>query len=102
MRRHTEIAERIVMAAPSLVHTAGLVRSSHERYDGQGYPDRLAGEDIPLGASIIAVCDAFRARVSARPPQRPRCHRGGRARRGAALLRIAVRSARHVGFLRAH
>jgi diguanylate cyclase (GGDEF)-like protein len=67
MRRHTEIGERIVMAAPSLAHAADLVRSSHERYDGNGYPDRLAGEDIPLGAAIIAVCDAFHAMTSGRP-----------------------------------
>jgi response regulator RpfG family c-di-GMP phosphodiesterase len=67
MRRHTEIGERIVMAAPSLAHAADLVRSSHERYDGRGYPDQLAGEDIPIGATIIAVCDAFHAMTSARP-----------------------------------
>jgi two-component system cell cycle response regulator len=51
MRRHTEIGERIVNAAPSIAAAASLVRSSHERYDGQGYPDRLAGEDIPIGAA---------------------------------------------------
>ena len=67
MRRHTLIGERILIAAPSLAHSAELVRSSHERYDGTGYPDGLAGEDIPLGASIIAVCDAFDAMTSARP-----------------------------------
>ena len=67
MRRHTEIGERIVMAAPSLAHSADLVRSSHERYDGHGYPDHLAGEDIPIGATIIAVCDAFHAMISTRP-----------------------------------
>ncbi len=67
MRRHTEIGERIINAAPSLAHAAPLVRSSHERYDGRGYPDRLAGEQIPLGASIIAVCDAFDAMTSQRP-----------------------------------
>jgi diguanylate cyclase (GGDEF)-like protein len=67
MRRHTLIGEGILLAAPSLAHVAELVRSSHERYDGGGYPDRLAGEDIPLGASIISVCDAFDAMTSARP-----------------------------------
>ncbi len=59
IRRHTVIGERIVTAAPSLAYAAELVRSHHERYDGRGYPDRLAGEDIPFGASILAVCDAF-------------------------------------------
>jgi diguanylate cyclase (GGDEF)-like protein len=67
MRCHTLIGERIIAAAPSLAHTANLVRSSHERVDGTGYPDHLAGTDIPLGSRIIAVCDAFDAMVAARP-----------------------------------
>jgi two-component system cell cycle response regulator len=61
------IGERILRAAPSLVHTADLVRSSHEWVDGTGYPDGLRGEEIPLGARIIAVCDAFDAMTSRRP-----------------------------------
>jgi HD-GYP domain-containing protein (c-di-GMP phosphodiesterase class II) len=44
-----------------------LIRSSHERIDGDGYPDGLAGEDIPFGSRIIAVCDAFDAMASDRP-----------------------------------
>jgi diguanylate cyclase (GGDEF)-like protein len=71
MRRHTLIGERIVSAAPALAPVARLVRSSHERWDGAGYPDGLAGEDIPLGARIVAVCDAFDAIVSDRA-YRPR------------------------------
>jgi diguanylate cyclase (GGDEF)-like protein len=67
IRRHTEIGERIVLAAPSLAHTAELVRCSHERHDGTGYPDHLAGDQIPIGASIIAVCDAYDAMTSTRP-----------------------------------
>jgi len=67
IRRHTIIGERIVLAAPSLAHTADLVRASHERVDGTGYPDRLPADQIPLGARIIAVCDAFDAMVSDRP-----------------------------------
>ena len=67
VRGHTLAGERIIRAAPSLAHTADLVRSSHERFDGDGYPDGLAGEAIPLGASIIAVCDAFDAMVTDRP-----------------------------------
>ncbi len=67
IHRHTLIGERILIAAPALVHSAGLVRSSHERYDGDGYPDGLAGDEIPLGAAIVAVCDAFDAMTSARP-----------------------------------
>jgi diguanylate cyclase (GGDEF)-like protein len=67
MHRHTLVGERIVLAAPALAHTAPLIRSSHERMDGAGYPDRLAGEQIPIGARIIAVCDAFAAMTSNRP-----------------------------------
>ncbi len=43
------------------------MRSSHERWDGTGYPDGLAGEQIPLGARVVAVCDAFDAMISDRP-----------------------------------
>jgi diguanylate cyclase (GGDEF)-like protein len=67
VRRHAAIGERIVRAAPAFVQTAEIVRSSHERFDGSGYPDGLAGEAIPRGAAIIAVCDAFHAMVSERP-----------------------------------
>jgi diguanylate cyclase (GGDEF)-like protein len=67
IERHTVIGERIVSAAPALVRVAALVRSSHERADGTGYPDQLAGEDVPLGARIIGVCDAYDAMVSPRP-----------------------------------
>ena len=67
MRRHTLIGERILGAAPALKRAAKLVRWSHERFDGKGYPDGLRGEAIPLGSRIIAVCDAYDAMVSDRP-----------------------------------
>jgi two-component system cell cycle response regulator len=67
IRRHTLIGERIVAAAPALTRVAALVRSSHERWDGAGYPDGLAGNDIPLGSRIVAVADAFDAMTSPRP-----------------------------------
>jgi two-component system, cell cycle response regulator len=67
MRRHTIIGERILLSAPALRPVARLVRSSHERWDGTGYPDNLAGEDIPLGARIVSVCDAFDAMTTNRP-----------------------------------
>ena len=70
MRRHTLVGERILAAAPALLDVAKLVRSSHERYDGAGYPDGLAGEEIPLGARVIAVCDAWDAMVTDRPYRR--------------------------------
>jgi two-component system cell cycle response regulator len=66
VRRHTLIGERIAQSAPALVGVAGLIRSSHERWDGTGYPDRLAGDDIPLGSQIVFVCDAYAAMTSLR------------------------------------
>jgi two-component system cell cycle response regulator len=67
MRRHTIIGERILQAAPALRSVARLVRSSHERWDGAGYPDGLLGQEIPLGARVVAVCDAFDAMTTNRP-----------------------------------
>ena len=49
---------------------ARLVRASHERYDGRGYPDRRPGKEVPVGARILAVCDAFQAMTSDRPHRR--------------------------------
>ncbi len=66
IRQHPIVGETILTAAPALGPIAGLVRSTHERHDGHGYPDRLRGVQIPLGARIIAVCDAFVAMVSPR------------------------------------
>jgi diguanylate cyclase (GGDEF)-like protein len=67
MRRHTILGERILNGAAAMRPVARIVRSSHERFDGSGYPDGLAGEEIPLGARIVAVCDAFEAMTSDRP-----------------------------------
>ena len=53
IERHTLIGERIVAAAPALARIAPIVRSSHERADGSGYPDGLDAEAIPLGARIV-------------------------------------------------
>jgi two-component system, cell cycle response regulator len=71
MRTHTLIGERILAAAPALAPVATLVRSSHERWDGSGYPDGLEGEEIPLGARIISICDAFEAMIEDRPWRTP-------------------------------
>jgi two-component system, cell cycle response regulator len=71
MRRHTLIGERILLAAPALRSAARLVRASHERWDGRGYPDGLAGEEIPLGARVVAASDAYHAMTTGRP-HRPR------------------------------
>jgi HD-GYP domain-containing protein (c-di-GMP phosphodiesterase class II) len=66
IRRHTLIGERIIDAAPALGRVAALVRSTHERFDGGGYPDGLAGSQIPLGSRIVAICDAFDAMTTDR------------------------------------
>jgi diguanylate cyclase (GGDEF)-like protein len=71
MRRHPLIGERILLAAPALRPVARLVRSSHERWDGTGYPDGLRGDEIPLGARVVAVCDAFDAMTTERPYREP-------------------------------
>jgi diguanylate cyclase (GGDEF)-like protein len=67
MRRHTIIGERIISGAPALAQVSRLVRASHERWDGGGYPDGLKGAESPIGSRIIGVCDAFDAMVSERP-----------------------------------
>jgi two-component system, cell cycle response regulator len=63
VRRHTLVGEAMIALRP----VALLVRASHERWDGRGYPDGLEGEEIPLGARIVAVCDAFSAMCEPRP-----------------------------------
>jgi HD-GYP domain-containing protein (c-di-GMP phosphodiesterase class II) len=72
--RHTIIGERILGAAIALRPVATLVRASHEHYDGNGYPDGLRGDEIPLGARIVSVCDAYDAMTSDRPYQRALGH----------------------------
>ena len=66
MRQHTLVGERILNVDPALRPIARLVRASHERWDGRGYPDGLAGPQIPLGARIISACDAFEAMTTDR------------------------------------
>ncbi|MBE2315721.1 diguanylate cyclase [Solirubrobacter sp. CPCC 204708] len=73
MRQHTIIGERIIGATPGLQTVGRIVRSSHERYDGNGYPDGLAGEEIPLAARIVAACDTYDAIVT------DRAYRAGRS-----------------------
>ena len=67
MREHSSIGERILKAVPDLVGIARAVRHGHERWDGRGYPDRLAGEEIPLTSRIVFICDAYDAMTSDRP-----------------------------------
>jgi putative nucleotidyltransferase with HDIG domain len=70
MDEHTAIGARMLERIPFLAPVAPLVRSAHERFDGGGYPDGLAGEEIPRGAMIIATCDAFHAMTSNRSYRR--------------------------------
>jgi diguanylate cyclase (GGDEF)-like protein len=71
MRRHTLIGERVLDAAPALGQVAALVRSTHERWDGKGYPDGRAGAEIPLGSRVILICDAYNAMIEGRPYRPP-------------------------------
>jgi two-component system cell cycle response regulator len=85
MRRHTVVGEAIIAASAEPATVAAIVRASHERWDGTGYPDGLCGEDIPLGARIITICDAYDAMTHARPYRsaRPAADALDELRRGA-------------------
>src|SRR5205823_13408221 len=67
MKTHPEVGERIVRPIQSLQSILPIVRHHHERWDGGGYPDGLGARAIPLGARIVAVCDAYRAMTENRP-----------------------------------
>jgi two-component system cell cycle response regulator len=73
MRSHAAVGGELVGRIDAFAHLAPAVRASHERWDGGGYPDGLAGEEIPLAARIIAACDTYDAIVTDRPyrPGRP-------------------------------
>jgi len=71
MQMHTIEGERILEQLGGLLADVGrVVRSSHERFDGTGYPDGLAGDEIPLTARIVACCDALSAMTTDRPYRR--------------------------------
>jgi diguanylate cyclase (GGDEF)-like protein len=74
MRQHPVIGERILLRTPELEPIAPLVRHEHERWDGLGYPDGLAGRDIPAGSRIIFACDAYNAMITQRPYRAPMSH----------------------------
>ena len=71
VKRHVLVGCQILAPLMHLQEVIGLVRSHHERWDGFGYPDRLAGEAIPLGARVIAAAEIFDALTTARPYQEP-------------------------------
>ncbi len=85
MRGHAAVGGELVQRIDAFAHLAPAVRASHERWDGGGYPDGLAGERIPLAARIIAACDTYDAIVTDRP------YRAGRtpAEAIAELRRVA-------------
>jgi putative nucleotidyltransferase with HDIG domain len=67
MQKHAEFGADILAELPALAVYAPIVRAHHERWDGKGYPNRLAGEEIPFEARVVAVADAFHAMISNRP-----------------------------------
>jgi HD-GYP domain-containing protein (c-di-GMP phosphodiesterase class II) len=67
MRKHPEIGERIVAPVPGFAAVSKAIRHEHERWDGGGYPDGIAGNEIPLASRIVLVCDAFHAMITDRP-----------------------------------
>jgi len=71
MRQHPITGERIVAAMPSLARLAPAIRAEHERWDGGGYPDGLAGPQIPIASRIVLACDAYHAMTSNRPYREP-------------------------------
>jgi HD-GYP domain-containing protein (c-di-GMP phosphodiesterase class II) len=85
IRQHTIVGERILSAAPVLQQVAALVRSTHEHWDGTGYPDGLVGDAIPVTARIVAASDAYTAMRETRALPRGDAGAGGAAR--AAALR---------------
>ncbi len=70
MREHPKIGARIVSAIPELMHLGPAIRAEHERWDGRGYPDGLAGRAVPVASRIVFVCDAYHAMTSDRPYRR--------------------------------
>ena len=74
MKRHPEIGYQMLKEISFLSEVADVVRAHHERYDGQGYPHRLRGESIPIGARILSVLEAFVAMTSSRSYRKTRTH----------------------------
>lgn len=110
IHQHTVVGERILRASLAFRSIAPIVRSSHEHWDGTGYPDGLAGEEIPLAARIVCACDAFAAMTADRPYRSAlsveaalaELERGSATQFDPAVVRVLVahvrdREAEHVG-----
>jgi len=70
MRMHPIYGEKLISSSPGLEHLGAAIRAEHERWDGTGYPDGLAGEKIPLASRITLACDAYHAMITDRPYRR--------------------------------
>ena len=106
MRTHAEIGEQLVRRIPAVGTAALTVRHHHERVDGSGYPDALAGEEIPIEARIVAVADAYSAITADRPYRRARSRAeavaelragAGRHHDGRAVEALVTRARRRPG-----
>jgi response regulator RpfG family c-di-GMP phosphodiesterase len=67
MRAHAALGARMIASIPGLAHLAPVIKATHERWNGEGYPDELSGEEIPLASRIVHACDAWHAMTSDRP-----------------------------------
>jgi HD-GYP domain-containing protein (c-di-GMP phosphodiesterase class II) len=67
MRQHPVVGAQMVASIAELEHLGPAIRAEHERWDGRGYPEALAGEAIPLASRITFICDAYHAMTSDRP-----------------------------------
>jgi HD-GYP domain-containing protein (c-di-GMP phosphodiesterase class II) len=85
MQTHPESSESLIASVPGLQHLAPCLRAEHERWDGEGYPDGLSGESIPLASRITLVCDAFHAMTSDRPYREALAFEAARAEIAAGL-----------------
>jgi diguanylate cyclase (GGDEF)-like protein len=74
IEKHPELGERIIAPIDRLQEVRTIVRHCHERWDGNGYPDQLAGEEIPLESRIVFVCDAYHAMTTDRPYRKRLSH----------------------------
>jgi HD-GYP domain-containing protein (c-di-GMP phosphodiesterase class II) len=88
MRRHPDLGAALLRSLPGMADVAAAVRFHHERWDGTGYPEGLAEEDIPLASRVLCACDAWDAMTSDRPYRAALPH-------DVALLELQAGAGRH-------